>query len=344
MIFPENQVRNFYVVTKALPSGTDWDQTTTNPGGAKAYKKGNTLFFKYKDANEKLITTDIIRTKNIRDIRISKPEGFNGRVWGISVDVTNMQAGDVCLLHFDLGNIFGFGEGEKFYYEYPIVFTSSMTAAQLLQKIEKVLADVLKYNKVMASVFESIAYNSTDAVLYLKEADQDYNGILGYYPHTVNVKIDAEAVRTTATGAQVLAPNPFTVEDVNDPNATGTYTNAPAINSKTNSYKIAAMERYFSKVRADLYGYMGYPDVNPSTMILPTADTDTYYTLDIKYYTQLSGVNNQNSEKEMTFASKDPKYLLRLIEDVIDTSDPHADATAISGLNNNESFVYTVTV
>ena len=341
MIFPENQVRNFYVVTKALSSGTDWSQTTTNPGGIKAYKKGNMLYFKYKDANGKLITTDVIRTKNIRDIRISKPEGFNGRVWAITANVSGLTAGDVCLIHFDLGNIFGFGEGEEFYYEYPVVFTTGMTAATLLQKIETILASVLKYNKVMASVFESVEYNSTDSALYLKEADQEYNGILGFYPHNVNVKIDADAVHTTASGSTTLSP--FTVKDNSDTNWATSYPNAPAANSKSNGYKVAAMERFFSKVRADLYGYMGYPDVNPSTMVAADNDNDTYYVLDLKYFTQLSGVNNQNSEKEMTFASTDPKYLLRLIEDVADVSGDWGDPTYIpSNLPVNGSHIYAV--
>lgn len=346
MIFPENQVRNFYVA-KSIKTGS---AAMTTAGDIKAHQKGDKYWFEYVDANGKTITSDIIRIKNIRDIRISLAEGFNGRVWGVSIDTTGMQPGDVCLMHFDLGNIFGFGEGEKFYYEYPVIFTAGMTGADLLKKFENILAEtstnaqgitvsgVLKYNKVMASVFKSITYNSTDNVLYFQEAEQEYNGLLGYYPHPVSVKIDADAVRTLPAGG-VQTMNPFTIENVNDPSATGTYTNAPAAQIMTNGYKIAAMERYFSKVRADLYGYMGYPDVNPSAMIMTSADlANTYYTLDIKYYTQLSGVNNQNSEKEMTIAAVSLSDLTLLINGLNFTISPKTSTSTLGYIGNTSSW------
>lgn len=373
MIFPENQVRNFYVA-KAIKVGS---ASMSAIGDAKAHQKNGKYWLEYVDANGKTITSDIIRIKNIRDIRISKPEGFNGRVWAITVDTTNLTNGSTCMLYFDLGNVFGFGEGEKFYYSYPVYFKTGMTAGDILQKFEDIISNVLKYNKVMASVFESATYDGTDSALYLKEADQDYDGLLGYYPHSVNVKISANAVdangavldyaeivtdkevanyptfsatETYAAGDRVTyssAAYEFTSAHSagawTGSDATAIYSNIPTAHSKTNSYKVAAMERFFSKVRADLYGYMGYPDVNPSTMILPDADANSYYILDIKYYTQLSGVNNQNSEKEMSIACSNFSNLFKLVKDntasyeVTLTTDNAGNAPA-----DNKSNVYSV--
>ena len=70
--------------------------------------------------------------------------------------------------------------------------------------------------------------------------------------------------------------------------------------STANGPMVAEMEYFFSKGRADLFGYMGFPDINPSKMVAnPKND---YYILDIKYFYQEAGVNNQNSEKELSFA------------------------------------------
>lgn len=373
MIFPENQVRNFYVA-KSIKTGST---AMTTAGDVKAHQKGDKYWLEYVDANGKTITSDIIRIKNIRDLRISKPEGFNGRVWAITVDTTNLTNGSTCMLYFDLGNVFGFGEGEKFYYSYPVYFKTGMTAGDILQKFEEILNKVLKYNKVMASVFESATYNSTDTTLYLKEAAQDYNGLLGYYPHKTNVTINANAVDAngvtsdyakavsnediakypafSATSSYKIgdrvtysnAPYEFKANHAagawSSSDVTALYTNIPTIKSMNNSYKVAAMERFFSKVRADLYGYMGYPDVNPSTMILPEMDNDSYFILDIKYYTQLSGVNNQNSEKELSIACTNFSNLFKLLKDsttgyvVSLTTDNAGSAPA-----DNKSVVYSV--
>lgn len=383
MIFPENQVRNFYVA-KAVKVGS---ASMSSIGDIKAHQKDNKYWLEYVDANGKTITSDIIRIKNIRDIRISKPAGFNGRVWGMSIDTTNLTNGSTCMLYINLSNVFGFGDGENFYYSYPVYYTTGMTSANILQKFEAIFkgdpnnnyrGGALKYNKVLASVFEDISYDSTDDILYFKEAKQDYNGLLGFYPYKISVNMTISAV--TSAGAEVSCGEIVSNEDINNYptfSATATYAigdrvnysnapyeftsahtagawsssdvtaifaNIPSANTMTNSYKVAAMERFFSKVRADLYGYNGYPDVNPSEMVMTSTDmSNTYYILDIKYYTQLSGVNNQNSEKEMSIAYTSFSDLFKLVKD--STSGYAVTLTADSAGNApgaNKSVVYTV--
>lgn len=330
MIFPENQVRNFYVATSVKTGST---AIGTTPGGVKAHQKGDKYWLEYVDANGKTITSDIIRTKNIRDIRISKPEGYNARTWTATMTVPNtVQNGDTFMLYLELGNVFGFGDGERFFYSYPIVKTSSITsAATLATAFANMLSDILKYNKVMSSVFESIT--ASGANLVFTEKKPDFNGILGYYPTKAKVSITEAAVHADSTTESYIS----SITEANN-----------ATNSRNNGYKIASMERFFSKVRSDLYGYNGYPDVNPSGMITTNGDDNTYFVLDIKYYTQLSGVNNQNSEKEMSVAGTTSEDLFKLLY-VAGTGEGAAplvnlvtETSAGTAPDDNKSVVYTV--
>ena len=298
MIFPENQVRNFYVVTGNNLSATN------NKGAAEASIKDGKFYVKYVDANGKVITSDRINIESIRDIRISRPEGFRARTWTSTMTLpASVQNGDTFMLYLELGNIFNFGEGERFFYSYPIVKTSAITtAAQLATAFATMLSKVLKYNKIMSSVFESVT--ASGANLVFTEAAQDFNSLLSYYPHKVKVSITSAAVHANGTTEDYIS---------------GITEGTSAANSRTNGYKVAAMERYFSKVRADLYGWNGYPDVNPSTMITNDGDTNTYYILDIKYYRQLHGINVQKSEKEMSFAATSVATLFALLKTTNDS-------------------------
>lgn len=99
-----------------------------------------------------------------------------------------------------------------------------------------------------------------------------------------------------------------------------------------NGPMIAEMEYFFSKGRADLFGYMGFPDINPSEMKANPAKD--YYVLDIKYFYQEAGVNNQNSEKELSIASTNKAYLLSLIanSDYSIVNDENAGTAGTQGI------------
>lgn len=321
MIFPENQVRNFYVVKgNTVPT----EPTKSDAGNAEAFIKNGNFYVKYVDANGKIITTDRINVDSIRDIRISNPEGFTARTWTATMIMPSGVAnGDTFMLYLELGNVFNFGEGERFFYSYPIVKTSSITtAAQLATAFADMLAKVLKYNKVMASVFESVTANGADLVF--TEAAQDFNTILRFYPHKVKVNITSAAVHADGT-----------TEDYISSIVEGTNTT----NSRNNGYKIAAMENYFSRVRADLYGYNGFPDINPSTMITNDADDNTYYILDIKYYRQLHGINVQKSEKEMSFAATEISTLFNLLK--TEDNSIVVESSALDAPDVNNTSIYT---
>lgn len=118
----------------------------------------------------------------------------------------------------------------------------------------------------------------------------------------------------------------------------------PALSTTlANGHIVADMEYFFSKGRADIYGFMGYPDINPSEMI--ANKNSDYYILDIKYYFQDNGMLNQNSEKELTFACTDLSTLKNIIYDSNTAGNrivSSANGSAVSG-SANETLLYTVT-
>lgn len=110
-----------------------------------------------------------------------------------------------------------------------------------------------------------------------------------------------------------------------------------------NGHIVADMEYFFSKGRADVYGFMGYPDINPSEMI--ANKNSDYYILDIKYYFQDKGMLNQNSEKELTFACTDLSTLKNIIYDSTTAANrivANTTGTSVSG-SANDTVIYSVT-
>ena len=111
----------------------------------------------------------------------------------------------------------------------------------------------------------------------------------------------------------------------------------------SNAAIIAGMEYFFMKGRADMYGYMGFPNVNPTEMLIDPASTDDYYVLDIKHYFQDQGMLNQNSEKEMTFVSTNKSSLEALIYDSTrSTAIIAASATGTTLSGGRDCEIYTV--
>lgn len=95
----------------------------------------------------------------------------------------------------------------------------------------------------------------------------------------------------------------------------------------SNAAIIAGMEYFFMKGRADMYGYMGFPNVNPTEMLVDPASTTDYYVLDIKHYFQEHGMLNQNSEKEMTFVCTNKSDLETIITNIVSST----TGTTLSG-------------
>lgn len=85
----------------------------------------------------------------------------------------------------------------------------------------------------------------------------------------------------------------------------------------SNAEVIADMEYFFMKGRADMYGYMGFPNINPTAMRVDPQGASDYYVLDIKYYFQEHGMLNQNSEKEMTFVCTNISSLKSIADNLV---------------------------
>lgn len=330
MIHAENQVRNFYFVsgapTKDNPTKADLGST---PGEACGTLEKGKYFINYVDFNGKVITSDVINQKCIEQIRISKPVGWKGSQFTLKPKAgVSLQNGDVVVFDFHFTNVFGFSDREQYHRAFPITYTS--TGDSILKKLYDNLkaGSDHKLDNIFWSVFELGAYTASPESLVIKQVKQEYNAVLGYMPHTVKCMISAQIIpdmtNTTPTtrGSYIDTLNASSVEvgalANYAVNKNGISSNVATGYTKTNGFKVYDLEYAQSKVRADMYGYNGYPDVNPSMMICPVPDDDdTYFIVDIRYHESLSGINVQKSQKELTLAAANTGDLIKVLAGLV---------------------------
>lgn len=305
MIYSENQLRQFFVLNAtytATPvvSGTGktklWYAKCVQPGGT--------------------ISTDKVVVNNIRDIRISLPQGQKKSSWTLKLAGGTPVVGKAYILTLNFKNRLGFGDGEIDYY-------SVVTVAETATLADFYTALAANINRTFRHTYKPVTATATDTEVTMTENVESYDSnsvILKRMPLAINLEVSGvtdsgeswlDNLTTITDGVEVLKP---TITDVN---------------GGANAVFIADMENFYSRGRGDMYGYQGCPkSMNPMTMVTPINTTDKYYVLDIKYYSQLHGINNQNSEKELSFACTDFDTLKTLIAGIATTTDVEAPTAA----------------
>lgn len=297
MIHAENQVRNFYVFNKGYEASTSIDAKPEWCAKGLITADRNKFGIQFKDANGKKLTSDLVDRKKIKEIRLSVPRGFQGLKYDLSNTVSSwtLAAGDVLVYDIDFTNVFGFSDKEHYHRTFSVLYETSI--ANTLNKLFKMFKAGKEANadSIFWSAFD-YEFTSGSAWL-LKDAKQEYDAIRGFYPHDIKVKITAhvDSKNLSKTWDAWAIDHNSASADTTDP----IYKDSD--NVMTNYYKVADLQYAQSKVRADMYGYNGYPDINPTT--LNTVDpTKTYVVCDIKYSRNLAGINVQDSDKELSFA------------------------------------------
>ena len=234
-------------------------------------------------------------------------KGNSNNPWGL----VNTYSGTTAITALKDYQAEGLSANDYFYYEGTLYkATGSSTQGDVPATLSAV-ANVKEYNKGIATD-ETVAA-VTGATAYA--ANTAYS--LGSY-----IKNDGKYYKVTTAITTSVNGSSATFSDINS------YVTEVTIHP--NGPMIAEMEYFFSKGRADLYGYMGFPDVNPSEM--KANPSKHYYILDIKYFYQEAGVNNQNSEKELSIASTNKSYLENLI-----TAAHTGEATTCSIVEDDDS-------
>ena len=295
MIHAENQVRNFYVFNKGYEASTSIDAKPEWCAKGLITADRNKFGIQFKDANGKKLTSDLVDRKKIKEIRVSVPYGFQGLKYSLSQICPSASNGDVIVYDFDFTNVFGFSDKEHYHRTFSVLYdtNASTTANKLYQMLEA--GKDAHADNIFWSAFD---LENNSGTYTLKDAKQEYDAIRGFYPHDIKVLISAHKDGAAATSSTTLdAWNINRFDSTNWSSGISADTN----NVLTNYYKIADLQYAQSKVRADMYGYNGYPDINPTT--LNTVDpTKTYVVCDIKYSRNLAGINVQDSDKELSFA------------------------------------------
>jgi hypothetical protein len=342
MTYGENQLRQFYVVD------------STHTATPKVSAAANKFYVKYVDAKRygdnsagTEFVTDKIDKGCIRDIRISKPKGLVLKTWEITLD-SNVNSGapvvgEDYIINFDFRNVFGFGENDRYYKNAVVHVTSATNTAEKFY--EAMAANINKQFKteawkpITAEKHTGGTEESPTYSLRITEEAPVIDVVRGYYGLGLDMTVSFDPITVNGeetdwvTGLTERADGLIKYLDP-DPDLS---------TALPNGHIVADMEYFFSKGRADVYGFMGYPDINPSEMI--ANKNSDYYILDIKYYFQDKGMLNQNSEKELTFACTNLSTLKNIIYDSTTAANrivANATGTSVSG-SANDTVIYNVT-
>lgn len=279
MIYSENQLRQFFVLNSTYTA----TPVVSNTGKsklwyAKCIQPGGT------------ISTDKIVVENIRDIRISQPQGQKKSTWTLVFDGTPV-VGKAYILTLNFKNRLGFGDGEADYYSI-VTVAKTTTVADFYTDL------AANINRTFRHAYKPLTATASATNVVMEENVESYGSntvILQRMPLAINLTVSGvdedgnawlDNLTQVTDGVEMLQP---TLSDVN---------------GGANAIYIADMENFYSRGRGDIYGYVGCPKgMNPMEMVTAINTTDIYYVLDIKYYSQNHGINNQNSEKELSFAS-----------------------------------------
>lgn len=287
MIYGENQVRNFHVV-EATISG---DTVSANPFKAQ----GDVIVG--KDAQGMPI--DKIKKDCIRRIDVVTPKTYKLKEYHVELKtaIATEDVGKDYMLYLDFENLYGFGQNDR-YHKFAVVhITSEMVGSAT--KFYEALYDnlVMNFKHEKYSPVEFVLTGGVGSATKVVIKEKDYT-VTNHDLLIQNLPIPLElTVTATDNEGKVWAKY----------NTAGTYIAVTEGTNKGNAWIIADMERFFMKSRADKYGYVGFPNVTPSTPALPSTfseSNNTYSLIEIQYYHQGHGMLNQNSEKQLTLIVK----------------------------------------
>lgn len=275
MIFGENQVRQLYVVDPNHVAG--------------AVTAFNNLYLKYNgpDGNGgvSMITSDKFKKASVTSATISKPAGITPQIWTITATPT-LRVGEDYIVYMDFQNWNGFGRMDC-YHKFAVLHGTTVNTASAAAFYDA-LADQIE-QQFKTEPIKPFTVTSSASGVVLTEKVRKYDRILGLWPTPLEVTIAGNEVHEfDANGVQLHSFETW-ASVVKTSGTPG-----------TNGYIIADMEDFFSKGRADLYGYNGYPYVHPSVMVADPAKD--YYILDIHYSLTEEGMLNQASEKDLSIA------------------------------------------
>lgn len=332
--FSVNQVRQLYVATSVESSNV----LSSGATGAIAVK-GDTakshVYFEYKGADN-LMRSDLIQTKNILDVKVTKPESMAYKMKSVTIALDSKVnggspiAGQDYILRIRFNQFVGMSN-EDLYYKYGMVHAYSGMGAD---EFYKVLAQSLAKNfsreavpliKIEVHSAKTTSKGGFDSAGYMvvTPSTKDNGKKDSTNPYYINDTLvtDIDSIRITEVeqpwrlGIFAQVPVYFTVQPVTvmvngDERIWATITegtNGTIGNGKT----IADLEYFCMGERGDIYRGIGFPNNIVTTYLVDP--TKTYYVFDVHYAYVGSNESVQKSEKTITIVCADKTVFNKVI-------------------------------
>lgn len=324
--FSVNQVRQFYVATSVKTSNV----LSSDAAGTIAVKNDTDkshVYFEYKGADN-LMRSDLIQTKNILDVRVTKPESMAYKMKSVTIALDSKVneglpiAGQDYILRIRFNQFVGMSD-EDLYYKYGMVHAySGMNADGFYKVLAQSLAknfsrEVVPLIKIEVHSAKTTSKGEFDSAGYMvvtpSTKDNGKSDSTNPYYAGTTLVTDIDSIRITEVeqpwrlGIFAQVPVYFTVQPATvmvngDERIWATVTegtNGTIGNGKT----IADLEYFCMGERGDIYRGIGFPNNIVTTYLVDP--TKTYYVFDVHYAYVGDGVSVQKSEKTITIVCAD---------------------------------------
>lgn len=333
--FSTNQVRQLYVATSVKTSNV----LSSDAAGTIAVKGGTAeshVYFEYKGVDN-LMRSDLIQTKNILDVKVTKPESMAYKMKSVTIELDpkvnggSPIAGQGYILRIRFNQFVGMSD-EDLYYKYGMVHAySGMEADEFYKVLAQSLAknfsrEVVPLIKIEVHSKTAMNMGKFDANGYMEVTPSTKDtGAIGpanpYYDGTSAVVSDIDSIRITEVeqpwrlGVMAQTPVYFTVQPVavlvnGDDRIWATVTEGTN-GTIGNGKKIADLEYFCMGERGDINRGIGFPNNIVTTYLVDP--TKTYYTFDIHYAYVGNNESVQKSEKDITIVCSDKAEFNKIV-------------------------------
>lgn len=332
--FSVNQVRQLYVATSVKSSNV----ASSDAAGAIAVKSDTAkshVYFEYKGADN-LMRSDLIQTKNILDVKVTKPESMAYKMKSVTIALDSEVnggspiAGQDYILRIRFNQFVGMSD-EDLYYKYGMVHAYSgmeadefykVLAQSLAKNFSREAVPLIKIEVHSAGTTGKGGFDSTGYMVVTPSTkDNGKSDSTNPYYADDTLVTDIDSIRITEVeqpwrlGIFAQVPVYFTVQPVTvmvngDERIWATITedtNGTIGNGKT----IADLEYFCMGERGDIYRGIGFPNNIVTTYLVDP--TKTYYVFDVHYAYVGSNESVQKSEKTITIVCADKAEFNKVI-------------------------------
>lgn len=305
MAFSTNQARQIYVVNAVKSTKTD-----VSVAGDIALTNDTTgLYFTYVNALGEPMRSDLVLPKQITYVKNSAPTYRNLKEYTIEMDpnvnLGSPISGQDYIVKVAFRQWGGMSDEDQYFKFGAVHGIANMSVDTFMKTLAVSLANSFSRE---ASPLVKIFCNTTEVKgnAKIKNGDIYVNGTKLDITDATKVVI-REVEQPWRLGVMASTPVYFEVEDYTvtyqgDEVHWATITDTTSDTNKVGNGKtVADMEYFYMGERGDQYRGINWPhNLDTKYLVDPTKD---YYSLDVHYYTDESGVDVERSEKDILLVS-----------------------------------------